>query len=282
MLTYLKYRYAEFMYGGFKIKIPKGALVLDVASGGRPYWRSDVLFDKFVVDDSERDSKIVIDRDFVMGDVNRLPFKDKAFDFAIARHILEHLEHPDRFLKELGRVAKAGYIETPSSFSECLHGWPFHIWQIDASDGVLEVRSKEKENKQLKKLLEHFYHDKCLKKFYLKKRGLFYTCYYWNDAPKFVWDSDAQPEREVASTDSGLEGFDLKKYWKGYNAKTLFKIRFNQLRRRLFSAAKHADLIGLLQCPECGGGIEKAGPTDLRCVKCSKKYGHKDGLPIML
>lgn len=282
MFTYLKYRYDEFMYGGFKIEIPQDALVLDVASGGRPYWRSNVLLDKFVLDDSERDSKIVIDRDFVMGDVNKLPFKDKAFDFVIARHILEHLEQPDLFLKELGRVAKAGYIETPSSFSECLYGWPFHLWQIDVLDGKLAIQSKEQENKQLKKLLDYFSSDKSLKKFYYGERGLFYTRYCWQDEPKFSWDSSSGSDRGVASTDSGLEGFNLKKHSQNYGKKTLFKIYFNKLRRRLFSGAKDFELVSLLRCIACAGDLKSDRGGDLSCTNCGRKYGYKDNLPIML
>lgn len=46
-------------------------------------------------------------------DGNVMPYADKAFDLAIASHVLEHVEHPRLFLKELSRVAKQVFIEIP-------------------------------------------------------------------------------------------------------------------------------------------------------------------------
>src|SRR5437667_8989346 len=49
-------------------------------------------------------------------DVNqdRLPFEDKAIDFVYCRHTLEDLYNPMWLCREMSRVAKAGYVETPS------------------------------------------------------------------------------------------------------------------------------------------------------------------------
>ena len=43
----------------------------------------------------------------------KLPFEDKAFDTAIAIHVLEHVEHERLFLREIARVAKRVFIEVP-------------------------------------------------------------------------------------------------------------------------------------------------------------------------
>jgi hypothetical protein len=61
--------------------------VLEIGSGNRPRKRSDVLCDKFVVDNTERSGgdNIVIDtRPFVVADGLALPFKDKSFDYVIS------------------------------------------------------------------------------------------------------------------------------------------------------------------------------------------------------
>jgi SAM-dependent methyltransferase len=42
-----------------------------------------------------------------------IPFPDKAFDTAIAIHVLEHVEHERLFLREMARVAHRVYIEVP-------------------------------------------------------------------------------------------------------------------------------------------------------------------------
>jgi ubiquinone/menaquinone biosynthesis C-methylase UbiE len=46
------------------------------------------------------------------------PFPDKFFDFAICSHLLEDVRDPLVVCKELVRVAKSGYVETPTRVRE--------------------------------------------------------------------------------------------------------------------------------------------------------------------
>lgn len=46
--------------------------------------------------------------------VEQMPFKDKEFDFVYCSHVLEHVVDPIRACRELMRVARRGYIETPT------------------------------------------------------------------------------------------------------------------------------------------------------------------------
>jgi SAM-dependent methyltransferase len=283
MFESIKHRFREFFYGGEKIRIPADALVLDVASGGKPYWRSNVLMDKFVFDNSERDANLVIDRDFVVGDVNKMPFKDKVFDFVIARHILEHLPHPELFIKELERVAKAGYIETPSSFSENLYGWPFHLWEVDVENNILMIKSKEKnENKQLKKLSKYFDHDKNLKKFSVNNRSMFYTSYYWKDKINFKIIREDMLEKTVESQNVDIGDSNLKEYAKGYKLKIRIKKFINKLRRKLSADNRSYNLFDLLSCVSCHGDIKVNDRNMLVCEKCGIEYNLKDNIPVML
>jgi len=57
-------------------------------------------------------------------DVNKdpLPYEDKSVDFIYCRHTLEDLYNPFWLCQEMSRVAKAGYIETPSPVAECCRG----------------------------------------------------------------------------------------------------------------------------------------------------------------
>jgi len=55
-------------------------------------------------------------------DVNKLPFEDKSLDFVYSRHTLEDIQNPDFALKEIIRVSKSGYIETPSPLIEITKG----------------------------------------------------------------------------------------------------------------------------------------------------------------
>lgn len=60
-------------------------------------------------------SKLKADN-FIRLDVTRekLPFKNNEFDFCLCTHTLEDLSHPFLVLDEMSRVAKRGYIATPS------------------------------------------------------------------------------------------------------------------------------------------------------------------------
>lgn len=46
------------------------------------------------------------------------PFEDHFFDFVYARHVLEDVQNPRAVFRELVRVGKTGYIETPSVMAE--------------------------------------------------------------------------------------------------------------------------------------------------------------------
>ena len=59
-----------------------------------------------------------------------------------ASHVLEHTQDPASACKELMRIARAGYIETPSPFYEQGYnyphqqrGWSFHRWFVYLGEG---------------------------------------------------------------------------------------------------------------------------------------------------
>ena len=84
-----------------------------------------------------------MDRQLVIANAQYLPFKDKSFDFIIAAHILEHIEKPDKFINEIERVGKGGYIKTPSPFGETLIGHGFYLWYVYIKEETLIIAKKE-------------------------------------------------------------------------------------------------------------------------------------------
>ena len=64
-----------------------------------PYGKSKLLAKKFIKLDIAKE---------------KLPFKDKEFDFCVCTHTLEDLYNPFLLLDEMSRVAKRGYISAPS------------------------------------------------------------------------------------------------------------------------------------------------------------------------
>lgn len=132
-----------------KIMLPvsRNGLVLDVGSGGKPYPRSDILLDRLTGAEHRQGSAMLIDRLAVFGDACKMPFKDKSFDFIVASHILEHMADPAKFLDELQRVGKAGYIETPNFIYERLKPFPIHCLEVSDINGTLHIHKKKSQLK---------------------------------------------------------------------------------------------------------------------------------------
>jgi SAM-dependent methyltransferase len=127
-----------------KLNPPATGLVLEIGSGDNPNPRSDVLLDRFLGDDNrERGGNLVVDRPFVVADAHHLPFKDGAFTYTICSHILEHMDDPVQFASELQRVAKAGYIQSPSEIAERLFHWSFHRWYVNLVGDTFVLHPKE-------------------------------------------------------------------------------------------------------------------------------------------
>ena len=127
--------------------IPVDAKVLDIGSGTAPFRRADMFVDWTKPSD-------IPDHKFQACDIhrNRLPFDDKTFDFVYCRHVLEDLYNPFLIVAEMSRVAKAGYIETPSPLAEVCRGidgnsppwrgYHHHRFLIWKRDGILFFLTK--------------------------------------------------------------------------------------------------------------------------------------------
>lgn len=114
-----------------KMKIIHG-LTLDVGSGANPLMAAHVLCDRFRKEGRhEGFPPWMYGKPFVQCDAHFLPFRDKAFDFVHCSHVLEHLEDPRKAYRELKRVGKSGYIETPTGLQEnFFYRLKAHRWVI--------------------------------------------------------------------------------------------------------------------------------------------------------
>ena len=117
--------------------------VLDVGSGPHPDPRAQVLLEKFMSGTESRHRELVLVRrnqTLICGDIEAMPFADKAFDIVICRQTLEHVDDPAAACAELVRVAKAGYITAPSDESmryDIQHGYRlYHKWLIRMSPHI--------------------------------------------------------------------------------------------------------------------------------------------------
>ena len=119
--------------------------VLEVGGGNHPDKRAKIVVDKYVEDNTHRsgDLKVLKNQKFLQADGEHLPFKDHEFDYVICRHVLEHVEDPIQFVKEQARVAKMGYLETPSLLGEYIAPKESHRWVIQDIDGKIVLYDKE-------------------------------------------------------------------------------------------------------------------------------------------
>jgi SAM-dependent methyltransferase len=132
----------------FDLSILRADRVLEVGGGHNPHPRADVEVDKFTDTNYHRsgDIKVLKHQEFINAEGETLPFKDKEFDYVICCHVLEHAEDPHQFLQEQFRVAKRGYIETPSLLGEVLAARESHKWILHEHNGVLYIVDKKKVN----------------------------------------------------------------------------------------------------------------------------------------
>jgi L-malate glycosyltransferase len=126
-----------------QIFIPPDARVLDVGSGHQPNRRANVLLEKYPEETIHRTTQQIVrpsDKEFVVGDAQDMPFSDKSFDFIIASHIAEHVDDPVQFCRELSRVGKNGYIETPGPLTEYFMPTASHKWIVTRKNDQLHFR----------------------------------------------------------------------------------------------------------------------------------------------
>jgi SAM-dependent methyltransferase len=112
-----------------------GERILDVGSGGDPFPEATVLADRHLEPTKHRSTRFESqNKPVVICDIHALPFADHAFDYVVSAHVLEHVDDPIQACRELQRVARAGFIETPALMKDALFGWAkgMHKWHVVA------------------------------------------------------------------------------------------------------------------------------------------------------
>jgi 2-polyprenyl-3-methyl-5-hydroxy-6-metoxy-1,4-benzoquinol methylase len=100
-----------------------GGTLADVGCGGGNLWRElGPSFSRCVGVDAVRYDGLPDDVDFIRADLDRLPLPlaDGAADVVAAVEVIEHLENPRAFCRELARIARPGgwiVVTTPNQLS---------------------------------------------------------------------------------------------------------------------------------------------------------------------
>ena len=134
-------------------------------------------------------SKFYKDKNFVIIKNDKLPFKDKEFDFVIASHVIEHVENFEFFIKELERISSKGYIELPTRFADNLifENKNDHIWWF-VYDDINNHLIASKKNQ----LIEPFLNVSTGKIFEKSFRESFVLELMWNDKIDYKIDSSIE------------------------------------------------------------------------------------------
>ena len=144
--------------------------VLDVGGWADPFPRADYVLDQFSYETrgicyhglgqlrvgeglkpTQQPGERFTRETWILHDITsqrRFPFADKQFDFVICSHTLEDIPNPWEVCRELMRVGKAGYLETPSHrlemtrSAEGVVGADHHYWIVKMGEGHIQFWNK--------------------------------------------------------------------------------------------------------------------------------------------
>lgn len=258
------------------VPVDAKALVLDVGSGGNPYPRANVLLDAHEDTVERFHVPLIKDRPFVIGIIEKLPFKNRVFDFVIASHVLEHTANPAAFLDELQRVGKAGYIETPDAFFEKICPFTFHRLEVTENGDTLEITKKKSwcPHKEIVELYKKKFNRYPAWIRYVSEHPYpFYTRFYWKDSIKYViTNPEVSAQWELSEHKDSI--VNIKSVRQG--VVSIIRWLFSQRKRN-----RNIDLIQLLRCPTCSHEKIKKVADELICEKCRSRYPIRNGVPYI-
>lgn len=247
-------------------------MIIDIGSGHKPYSKADILLEYKNAGNDERWNKdIVADRPTIIYEGLSIPFHDKSFDFSICRHVVEHVKTPGAFLKEIERISKGGYIETPTEIAELVFTtYDKHLWILDLVDNTLIIRNKLFQNtSKFGKLFDYLCeNEKGFEDFfYWKRRSLFFIEYYWNK----VIDFKIVKENENLLID--LSDHNILERITKLNKKNR-GLTIPIKKRRATGKEVDRFLLQSLRTPCCNADILYSKNT-YKCINCSKEFKRK-------
>ena len=183
--------------------IKDGAKVLEIGPGHSPFSKA-TYFCGWTMEEKGR----LPNYKTADASTEKLPYEDKEFDFVYCRHVIEDLWNPVNALKEISRITKAGYIETPSALCEMskdvdggtnvpYRGYNHHRYIVWNDRGTLNILPKfpiieyiKFEEEKLQQLLEDPF-NWCT--FYHFEKDIKYKLYEMGHEQDFVMFDNSYP-----------------------------------------------------------------------------------------
>jgi SAM-dependent methyltransferase len=266
------------------VPVTRDALVLEVGSGGNPFSRANVLLDAYEVTRERHFEALVRDRPFVLGMVERLPFRDDAFDFVIACHVIEHAIDVESCLREMQRVAKAGYVECPDAFFERINPYSDHRLEITQRNGELRIAPKPRwiKDPELVELYEAQVKPTRRWMRHLRENAFaFHMRLFWSREDGGIRYRLVEP---LAAGEQQFDGGGESQAPNGARSRGPRELVRDALRRGLSQSRRNRaiDVVPLLRCVECGTGrIERSIGERICCFGCGAEYSTQGGVPRM-
>jgi ubiquinone/menaquinone biosynthesis C-methylase UbiE len=249
--------------------IGRSDLVLDAGGGAAPNPFANVVID---YDPSGRETNVGTARAngkaLVWADVQRLPFRDRVFDYALCFHVIEHVQEPALAAGELQRVAAAGYIETPNELFDLVV--PYHDHRNRVSYDGETLRIYRKARWDVERFEARFGRRRTQQVYEMLSRNPkeLHVQYFWRGrinvavSDEVIADGVTATEGVVASP-----GEDVRSL-------RLHEIAARVLRRRKLS---DEELLALMRCVDCGGERLSLNASGARCNACARQYNRVEG-----
>jgi SAM-dependent methyltransferase len=133
--------------GGWAATDPRADWVIDIGP-----WETRGYYHTHLGDKPVSTARVTGDTWIVrdISDSAPWPFEDQMFDYVICSHTLEDVRDPVHACREIARVGRAGYVETPGAAIELTRGvesplwcgWHHHRWLVSRDANQLNFLFK--------------------------------------------------------------------------------------------------------------------------------------------
>jgi len=277
--------YLKYIHQNLNFRVKRNKKVIDIGSGHSPLIRADILCDFLPLKTSQRPVAGIYTppNRFVVGNIQELPFRTKAFDFAYSRAVLEHIADPVKACQEISRIAKGGMLILPSYLWEIMGGSEAHLWLIKRKKDKLIFQRKILKHVELSSnipanIRNSKYYEKLFNAFY----GQFYINFYWENHIKVEILDNAKNAYFFEEEEQKIVPEKFRnKFAAPKSISRKSKIFFYETLRKLLGG-RNIDIFSVIACPSCKQNFSGIKNNILICGKCNIGFPIVENVPFLI